>query len=77
MNKLLIPAICLLLSGCFYQTLDNVDIRKGIHYCDGADNIRDMNSTFLGDEYVVCVDGARTHLMDVKLPRKQEKQIEH
>lgn len=70
MTKLLIPVMCLLLSGCFYQKLDNTDIKKALHYCEGVENIKETNSTAFGDEYVTCTDGARTHLMEVKLPRK-------
>lgn len=72
MNKakwgLLILAIPL--SGCFYQSVNNVDIRKAIKYCGSLENIVEIQAHLDGREYAFCDNTARTSLDDVLLESK-------
>lgn len=70
MTKLLIPVICLLLSGCVYQVANNTDLEKAVYVCEGLENIENVTITFTGAEKVTCKGGLELFLHEVKLPRK-------
>ena len=72
MTKLLLPIICLLLSGCIYQVANNTDLEKAIYVCGDLENIDNITITFAGNEKVICKDGLGLFLDNVKLPRKGE-----
>ena len=56
MNKIkwCVLVLAIPLSGCFYQSVNNVDIRKAITYCGTLENVAAIRSTFVGDEIAHC-----------------------
>lgn len=69
-----IKYICLLLaiplSGCFYQSVSNVDIRKAITYCGTLENVASISSTFVGDEVAYCDNKKSEYLNGVHVENK-------
>jgi hypothetical protein len=57
MKHLLILALTLSLSGCFYQSANNTDLKKAVYFCDGINNIERINVHFNGAETVRCLSG--------------------
>lgn len=55
-----IPAI--LLSGCFYQSVDQYDIQRAIAYCGSIDKIVSIDSDVTGGEAAKCVDKKKADL---------------
>lgn len=45
-----------MLSGCFYQTVNDNDIQGAIIICGGLDRVQSISSNFSGTEAVICVD---------------------
>lgn len=58
-TKLLILAASVMLSGCFYQSVDASDLLKAEHFCKNHRGILSISSTVFGDEHITCIDGAR------------------
>ena len=54
--KYVVLAIPFFISGCFYQSIDNIDLRKAIHTCKSIENIAYIESTAVGDEIVRCTN---------------------
>ena len=72
MSLLILPVMCLVLSGCVYQSASQVDIEKAVYACGSIDNIEYISIQFTGNEGVMCNDGTYLFLAEVKLPRKGE-----
>ena len=78
MKKLLMIAPVLLLSGCFYQTVNNVDIERAIYACKGSQNIDTIKTLFDGQEWVLCKDSnERVKLWNVIIPNTNDKAIQN
>lgn len=58
------------LSGCFYQTVDNVDIRKAIKYCGSLENVVSIKTTAGGYEFGRCDNKESENLDRVFLESK-------
>ena len=54
--KHIILVLPFFVSGCFYQSIDNTDLRKAVYTCNGVENIAYIESTALGDEIVRCTN---------------------
>lgn len=52
--KYVCVALVIPLSGCFYQSVSNVDIRKAITYCGTLENVASVRSSFAGGEIAFC-----------------------
>lgn len=52
--KKYIVAICLLLNGCFYQSVNMWDIERAITLCGNLDNVVEITASFDGNERVIC-----------------------
>lgn len=63
--KSLVFVMCLSLTGCFYQTVNQFDIQRARSFCGGADKIVEIESTFLGGEAALCTNGKHGSLLDV------------
>jgi hypothetical protein len=50
------------LSGCFYQTVNQYDIREAIETCGTIENVFEITSSFTGGEYVTCY-GKKQHFL--------------
>lgn len=48
---------CVLLSGCFYQTVDSYDILRATKLCGSVGQVHTITASFGGDEVVLCFDG--------------------
>lgn len=46
------------LTGCFYQSVDQSDLRKAAEFCKGSENVLTIRSGALGEEGVKCMDGS-------------------
>lgn len=69
MNKLIIILAAMSLTGCVYQTVNSVDLRKALHVCNGVENIEYIKSGFDGSELVKCTNRQQSELLsDVVLP---------
>ena len=55
----------LLLTGCFYQTVNQFDIERARSFCGGVDKIVEIESTFLGWEAALCTNGKNGSLIGV------------
>lgn len=56
-----------ILSGCYQQVANNIDIQKSIDFCKGAQYIDNIKITAFGGEIVTCVDGSQTNTDSYKL----------
>lgn len=72
MNKIKwsVLVLAIPLSGCFYQSVNNVDIRKAIKYCGSLENIVEIQSHAHGREWAFCDNRARSDLDDILLESK-------
>ncbi len=70
MKHLLILALTLSLTGCFYQSANNTDLRKAEYFCNGVDNVESIDVVFDGKEFVNCLDGSYSLAEEIKLPSK-------
>lgn len=52
--KKFIVLICLVLNGCFYQTVNQWDIERAIKFCGGLENVVLITSAFEGTEQATC-----------------------
>ena len=55
----------LLLTGCFYQTVNQFDIERASKACGGVEKIVEISSTFLGGESALCKNGKKNYLHKV------------
>ena len=62
----IILASSLMLSGCFYQQVNTYDLHRAIVFCKSPENIASIAAFADGDEYVVCMDGTKSHLTAIK-----------
>ena len=60
-----IPTI--LLSGCFYQSVDQFDIQRAIVYCGGVEKVVSIDSDALGVEHAKCIKKPMRSLTGVTL----------
>jgi len=68
MYKLCIVLTCsLLMSGCFYQSANNTDLKKAIYFCNGISNIERINVRFDGEEYVKCLSGKAEYTVNINI----------
>jgi hypothetical protein len=68
MIKLCIALVCCLpLSGCFYQSANNTDLKKAIYFCDGISNIERIKINSTGSEYVKCFSGEADWVDKIKI----------
>ena len=73
MKQLLIVALAIALTGCFYQVANNVELRKAVYFCKGLENIDELQINAVGTEDVTCIDGSREYLVNVNLPIGETK----
>lgn len=57
MKTIAVITATLLLSGCFYQTVNQHDIQRAIVACGSLENIVEIYAEFIGDESVTCSNG--------------------
>ena len=57
LKKLLTLVLCISLTGCFWQDLDNIHIRKALYFCKSTENIEWVSAWAVGGGSVRCVDG--------------------
>ena len=63
--KSLVFVMCLPLTGCFYQTVNQFDIQRASKACGGVEKIVEISSSFLGDEVALCKNGEKNGLHKV------------
>ena len=63
--KSLVFIMCLSLTGCFYQTVDQFDIKRASNVCGGVDKIVKITAEFDGYEKVLCLNAAQFFLKGV------------
>ena len=63
--KSLVFVMCLSLTGCFYQAVNQFDIERASKACGGVEKVVDIHANFFGDEFVLCKNGGKYNLMDV------------
>lgn len=66
MKFLSILVVAFSLSGCFYQTVNQYDLKDAIKVCGSLENIAQINSGFGGDESVICNDSTKFYLHERK-----------
>ena len=67
--KHIILVLPFFVSGCFYQSINNTDLRKAVYTCNGVENIAYIESTALGDEIVRCTNKSDSEFLGkVMLP---------
>lgn len=54
---------CLLLNGCFYQSVNKWDIERAITLCGNINNIVEIHASFDGAERVTCKPDNNTEKM--------------
>ena len=60
--KSLVFIMCLSLTGCFYQTVNQFDIERASKACGGVEKVVDISADFFGDEFVLCKNGKKYNL---------------
>ncbi len=66
--KYLVVFMCsVMMTGCFYQSVNISDLNKAVHYCNGLDNIMQIDSWITGGERIFCIDGSSKGTNDIKL----------
>ena len=63
--KILVFVMCLSLTGCFYQTVNQFDIERASKACSGVEKVVEISSSYLGDEVVFCKNGKKYNLRRV------------
>ena len=56
----------LMLSGCFYQKVNNYDLHRSVVFCKSLENIAEIAVFADGEESVVCMDGLKSSLTAIK-----------
>jgi hypothetical protein len=54
--KSLVLVMCLSLTGCFYQTVNQFDIGRASKVCGGVEKIVQISAAFDGREKVLCLN---------------------
>ena len=54
--KILVFVMCLSLTGCFYQTVNQFDIQRASKACGGVEKIVEISAAFDGQEKVLCMN---------------------
>ena len=68
MKKILILLVTsITLSGCLYQSVDKVELEKGLRYCEGKGGLRNIDEWFDSDTKIECVDGTKIFERNLKL----------
>lgn len=67
MKTLAIIAVSFLLSGCFYQTVNQYDLYRAAHFCGSVENIVEIQAFSLGAEYITCKNGNETKAVNIKV----------
>ena len=52
----------LLLTGCFYQTVNQFDIERASKACGGVEKVVEISAHAQGDEVVLCKNGKKYNL---------------
>lgn len=52
--KKFIVLTCLVLNGCFYQTVSQWDIERAVKFCGKLENVVSILSSFEGTERATC-----------------------
>ncbi len=66
--KYLVVLMCsVMMTGCFYQSVNISDLKKAISYCKGAENVMHINAWSVGSEIVYCTDGTSRNTNKIKL----------
>ena len=55
----------LLLTGCFYQTVNRFDIQRASKICGGVEKIVQISAAFDGQEKVLCLSAEQFTLEEV------------
>ena len=63
--KILVFVMCLSLTGCFYQTVNQFDIQRASKVCGGVDKIVRITAEFDGYEKVLCLNAEQFSLKGV------------
>ena len=67
MKTLAIIAASFLLSGCFYQTVNQTDLYKAVNFCGSVEKITYVSSHFIGGGFVGCRNGKRANLNNMEV----------
>lgn len=62
MKTIAIILVAFSLSGCFWQSVNQYDLKDAIKICGSVENIAFINSSFSGDETVTCNNSTKTYL---------------
>lgn len=54
--KSLVLFMCLSLTGCFYQVVNQFDIKRASKACGGVEKIVQISADFNGQEKVLCMN---------------------
>ena len=60
--KSLVFIMCLSLTGCFYQTVNQFDIERSSKACGGVEKVVEISAHSLGGEVVLCKNGKNYNL---------------
>ena len=60
--KSLVFIMCLSLTGCFYQTVNQFDIERASKACGGVEKVVEISAHAQGDEVVLCKNGKKYNL---------------
>ncbi len=52
--KKLIVIMCIALSGCMWQTVNESDMRSAVRICGSFQNVVEISANFVGEETVLC-----------------------
>ena len=63
--KSLVLVMCLSLTGCFYQAVNQFDMERASKACGGVEKVVEIRADFFGDEFVLCKNGKRYNLHKV------------
>lgn len=56
LSILTVLLVALLLTGCFYQTVNQFDIQRASKACGGVEKIVGISAAFDGQEKVLCMN---------------------
>lgn len=65
--KSLVFAMCLPLTGCLYQTVNQFDIERASKVCGDVEKVVEISADFFGDEFVLCKNGKKNSLNKVSV----------
>lgn len=57
--KSLVFVMCLSLTGCFYQTVNQFDIERASKTCGGIEKVVEISAHAQGDGVVLCKNGKK------------------